>query len=64
MFKQWQDKVFTLGGAFTMDGSPSQLAGKKVLVAVTAGAHRLRPLRPDLTTAAKQYNELLASFAA
>lgn len=26
LFKQWQDKVFTLGWAFTMDGSASQLA--------------------------------------
>jgi glutathione-regulated potassium-efflux system ancillary protein KefG len=24
LFKQWQDKVFTLGWAFTMDGSASQ----------------------------------------
>lgn len=37
LFKQWQDKVFTLGWAFTMDGSASQLAGKKAVVAVTAG---------------------------
>lgn len=106
LFKQWQDKVFTLGWAFTMDGSPSKLAGKKAVVAVTAGvpAERYTPeglnkatletllssweatLRlcqldiqqpmvkvygtafglsgADLATAAKQYNELLASFAA
>ncbi|MEU2424411.1 NAD(P)H-dependent oxidoreductase [Streptomyces sp. NPDC007851] len=37
LLKQWQDKVFTLGWAFTMDGSPSKLAGKKAVVAVTAG---------------------------
>ena len=106
LFKQWQDKVFTLGWAFTMDGSASQLAGKKAVVAVTTGvpADHYTPegsnqatietllsnwhatLRlcqfdiqqpmvklygtafglseSDLTTAAKQYNELLASFAA
>lgn len=101
LLKQWQDKVFTLGWAFTMDGSPSKLAGKKAVVAVTAehytpeGANKatietllsnwhatLRLCQfdiqsmvklygtafgltdQDLTTAAKQYNELLASFAA
>ena len=37
LFKQWQDKVLTLGWAFTIDGSASQLAGKKAVVAVTAG---------------------------
>jgi transposase len=37
LFKQWQDTVLTLDWAFTMDGSPSQLAGKKAVVAVTAG---------------------------
>ncbi|MFE6828394.1 NAD(P)H-dependent oxidoreductase [Streptomyces sp. NPDC057690] len=37
LFKQWQDKVLTLGWAFTVDGSASQLAGKKAVVAVTAG---------------------------
>jgi len=37
LLKQWQDKVFTLGWAFTIDGSASQLAGKKAVVAVTAG---------------------------
>ncbi|MFD3718944.1 NAD(P)H-dependent oxidoreductase [Streptomyces sp. NPDC058674] len=105
MFKQWQDKVFTYGWAFTLDGSPSKLAGKKAVVAVTAGvpAEHYTPegtnkatletlfsnwhatlrlcqfgVQPmvelygtsfglsdeDLNTAAKQYNELLASFAA
>jgi glutathione-regulated potassium-efflux system ancillary protein KefG len=105
LFKLWQDKVFTLGWAFTMDGSPSQLVGKKAVVAVTAGipAEHYTPeganettleallsswhatlrlcqfdIQPmvkvygtafglsdeDLATAAKQYNELLASFAA
>jgi glutathione-regulated potassium-efflux system ancillary protein KefG len=105
LFKQWQDTVLNLGWAFTMDGSPSHLAGKKAVVAVTAGvpADRYTPegmnratldtllssweatlrlcqfdIQPmvelygtafglseeDLTTAAKQYNELLASFAA
>ncbi|MEE1751150.1 NAD(P)H-dependent oxidoreductase [Streptomyces sp. SP18CS02] len=105
LFKQWQDKVFTLGRAFTMDGSPSQLADKKAVVTVTAGvpAEHYTPegankttleallsswhatLRlcqfdtqpmvklygtafglsdADLTTAAKEDNELLASFAA
>lgn len=102
LFKQWQDKVFTLGWAFTVDGSASQLAGKKAVVAVTAEHYtpegsnqatletllsnwhatlRLRQFdiqQPmvkvygtafglsgeDLATAAKQYNELLASFAA
>ena len=37
LLKQWQDTVLNLGWAFTMDGSPSQLAGKKAVVAVTAG---------------------------
>ncbi|WP_326732530.1 NAD(P)H-dependent oxidoreductase [Streptomyces phaeochromogenes] len=105
LFKQWQDKVFTLGWAFTMDGSASQLAGKKAVVAITTGvpADHYTPeganqaaietllsswlatlrlfqfdIQPmvklydtafglsdeDLATAAKQYNELLASFAA
>ncbi|WP_323187425.1 NAD(P)H-dependent oxidoreductase [Streptomyces sp. NBC_00183] len=105
LFKQWQDKVFTLGWAFTMDGSASRLAGKKAVVAVTTGvpADHYTPeganeatietllsnghatlrlcqfdIQPmvklygtafglsdeDLATAAKQYNELLASFAA
>ncbi|MGW2911216.1 NAD(P)H-dependent oxidoreductase [Streptomyces asoensis] len=106
LFKLWQDKVFTFGWAFTLDGSASQLAGKKAVVAVTAGvpADHYTPegankatletllnsweatLRlcqldfqqpmvkvygtafglsdEDLNTAAKQYNELLASFAA
>jgi glutathione-regulated potassium-efflux system ancillary protein KefG len=104
LFKQWQDKVFTLGWDFTMDGFPSQLAGKKAVVAVTAGVPAehytlegtnkttleallgswhatlrlcqfdIQPMvklygtafglsDKDLTTAAKQYNELLASFA-
>jgi glutathione-regulated potassium-efflux system ancillary protein KefG len=105
LFKLWQDKVLTLGWAFTMDGTPSQLAGKKALLAVTTGvpAEHYTPeganqttletllsnwhatlrlcqfdIQPmvtlygtafgltdqDLTTAAKQYNELLASYAA
>lgn len=105
LFKQWQDQVFTLGWAFTMDGSPSQLAGKKAVVAVTAGvpAEYYMPegqngttleallsnwgaalrlcqfdIQPmvkvygtafglsdeDLSMAAKEYHELLASFAA
>lgn len=37
LLKQWQDQVFTLPWAFTVDGSTSQLAGKKAFVAVTAG---------------------------
>lgn len=105
LFRLWQDKVLTLGWAFTMDGTPTQLAGKKAVVAVTAGVHAedytpegwvkatletflssweatlrlcqfdLQPMftlystildlsDEDLATAAKQYNELLASFAA
>ncbi|MCX5189773.1 NAD(P)H-dependent oxidoreductase [Streptomyces sp. NPDC059837] len=105
LLKQWQDKVFTLGWAFTMDGSPSKLVGKKAIVAVTAGvpAEHYTPegankttletllssweatlrlcqfdIQPmvklygtafglsdqDLATAGKQYNALLASFAA
>lgn len=106
LFKQWQDKVFTFGWAFTIDGSASQLAGKKAVVAVTTGvpADHYTPegsnqatietllsnwqatLRlcqfdiqqpmvkvygtafglsdEDLATAAKQYSELLASYAA
>ncbi|MFI1708297.1 NAD(P)H-dependent oxidoreductase [Streptomyces griseoruber] len=105
LLKQWQDKVLTLGWAFTMDGSASRLAGKKAVVAVTAGvpAEHYTPegankttleallsswhatlrlcqfdIQPmvklygtafglsdqDLNIAAKQYNELLASFAA
>jgi glutathione-regulated potassium-efflux system ancillary protein KefG len=47
LFKQWQDKVFTLGWAFTMDGSASQLAGKKAVVAVSASSGR----RNDRATA-------------
>jgi glutathione-regulated potassium-efflux system ancillary protein KefG len=45
LFRQWQDKVLTHGWAFTMDGSASQLAGKKAVVAVTAGvpADRYQP---------------------
>jgi glutathione-regulated potassium-efflux system ancillary protein KefG len=105
LFKLWQDKVLTPGWASTMDGSPSQLVGKKAVVAVTAGvpAEHYTPegankttleallsswhatlrlcqfdIHPmvmvygtafglsdeDLVSAAKQYNELLASFAA
>jgi glutathione-regulated potassium-efflux system ancillary protein KefG len=41
LFKQWQDKVLTYGWAFTLDGSASQLAGKKAVVAV----HCRRPCR-------------------
>jgi len=104
LFKHWQDKVLTLGWAFTFDGSASQLAGKKAIVAVTTGvpADHYTPeganqatletllsnwratlrlcqfdIQPmvklhgtafglsddDLATAAKQYNELLASYA-
>lgn len=37
LFKKWQDEVFTLGWAFTVDRSASQLSGKKAVVAVTAG---------------------------
>jgi glutathione-regulated potassium-efflux system ancillary protein KefG len=37
LLKQWQDLVLTLGWAFTIDGTASQLAGKKAIVAVTAG---------------------------
>lgn len=37
LLKQWQDMVLTIGWAFTVDGSASQLAGKKAIVAVTAG---------------------------
>jgi glutathione-regulated potassium-efflux system ancillary protein KefG len=105
LFKQWQDKVFTLGWAFTIDGSPSQLAGKKAIVTVTAGVPAeyytlegqngttleallsnweatlrlcqfdIQPMvkvhgtafglsEEDLSMAAKEYNELLAAFAA
>ncbi|RHW23743.1 flavodoxin family protein [Nocardioides immobilis] len=105
LLKQWQDQVFTLGWAFTMDGSPSQLAGKKAIVAVTAGVPAeyytpegqngttleallsnwgatlrlcqfdIQPMitlygtafglsEEDLSMAAKEYHELLASFAA
>lgn len=106
LFKHWQDTVFTLGWAFTIDGSPSQLVSKKAVVAVTTGVPadhytpegankatietllnnweatlrlcQLDSQQPmfkvygtafglsdqDLTTAAKQYNELLVSFAA
>ncbi|MBT2551758.1 NAD(P)H-dependent oxidoreductase [Arthrobacter sp. ISL-5] len=104
LFRQWQDDVLTYGWAFTFDGSPSQLAGKKAVVAVTAGGSvesytpegmnkttietllgswdaTLRMCQLDiepmfkvygtvvglsdeeLTTAAKEYNELIASFA-
>ncbi|GAA2620929.1 NAD(P)H-dependent oxidoreductase [Streptomyces tubercidicus] len=105
LFRQWQDTVLTHRWAFTYDGTPSQLAGKKAIVAVTAGAAAdaytpegwikttLEPLLSNwdatlrlcqfdiqpmfklygttcgltdegLATAAKQYNELLTSFAA
>jgi len=105
LFKQWQDKVLTLGWAFTMNGSPSQLAGKKAIVAVTAGVPAeyytlegqngttletllsnweatlrlcqfdIQPMvtlygtafglsEEDLSMAAKEYHERLASFAA
>ncbi|MFE2425108.1 NAD(P)H-dependent oxidoreductase [Streptomyces hokutonensis] len=105
LFKLWQDKVLTLGWAFTMDGTPEQLAGKKAVVAVTAGVNAedyttegwikatvesllgsweatlrlcqfdIQPMfkvygtilglsDEELATAAKQYNELLASYAA
>lgn len=37
LLKQWQDLVLTLGWGFTVDGSASQLAGKKAIVAVSAG---------------------------
>jgi glutathione-regulated potassium-efflux system ancillary protein KefG len=52
LFKQWQDKVLTLGWAFTLDGSPSQLAGKKAVVAVTAGvpAEHYTPEGPNQAT--------------
>jgi glutathione-regulated potassium-efflux system ancillary protein KefG len=105
LFRQWQDTVLTHGWAFTYDGSPSQTAGKKAIVAVTAGGsaqtytpegmnkvsletllggwdatlrlcqfdiqpmYKLQgtifgPIDKDLTTAAKEYTELLATFAA
>jgi glutathione-regulated potassium-efflux system ancillary protein KefG len=105
LFKKWQDEVFTLGWAFTIDRSPSQLSGKKAIVAVTAGvpAEHYTPEGPnqatietllnswdatlrlcqfdiqpmvkvfgtafglsdeDLSMAAKEYSELLASFVA
>ncbi|AWN30500.1 hypothetical protein DKG71_34130 [Streptomyces sp. NEAU-S7GS2] len=103
LFRQWQDTVLTHGWAFTYDGTPSQLAGKKAIVAITSGgpAESYTPegmnkatietllsswdatlrlcqfdIQPmfklhgtafgaseDLATTAKQYNELLASFA-
>ena len=37
LLKHWQDLVLTLGWAFTFDGSASRLAGKRAIVAVTAG---------------------------
>ncbi|KQU02379.1 NADP(H) oxidoreductase [Rhodococcus sp. Leaf7] len=37
LFKLWQDKVFTMPFAFTPDRSPSQLSGKKGIVAATTG---------------------------
>lgn len=37
LFKKWQDEVFTIPFAFTVDGSESQLHGKKGIVAVTTG---------------------------
>lgn len=106
LFKQWQDKVFTLGWAFTMDGSASQLASTRrpsspspphvpadhytpegsnqaTIETLLGNWHAtlrlcqfdIQPMvklygtafglsDEDLATAAKQYNELLASFAA
>lgn len=37
LFKAWQDQVLALPFAFTMDGTPSQLIGKKAIVAATTG---------------------------
>lgn len=37
LLKQWMDTVLSMGFAFTFDGSPSEMRGKKVLVAVTIG---------------------------
>ncbi|MET7458128.1 NAD(P)H-dependent oxidoreductase [Streptomyces sp. NPDC005574] len=105
LFRLWQDRVLTIGWAFTMESTPEQLAGKRAVVAVTAGVNAedyspegwvkatvesllgsweailrlcqfdIQPMfkvhgtitglsDEDLATAAKQYNELLASFAA
>jgi len=105
LLKHWQDTVLTLGWGFTIDGSASKLAGKKAIVAVTAGVPQdhytpegqngitleallsnwratlrlcqfdILPMvtlygtafglpEEDLTLAAKQYQELLGSFAA
>ncbi|MER6952527.1 NAD(P)H-dependent oxidoreductase [Streptomyces sp. NPDC000618] len=37
LFRLWQDVVLTYGWAFTTDGTASQTAGKKAVVAVTVG---------------------------
>jgi len=37
MLKQWMDTVLSMGFAFTLDGSPSEMRGKQVLIAITVG---------------------------
>lgn len=37
LLKEWQDQVLKYGFAFTLDGSPSKLRGKEVLVSLTSG---------------------------
>ncbi|MFJ8201043.1 NAD(P)H-dependent oxidoreductase [Streptomyces sp. NPDC096152] len=37
LLKQWMDTVLTMGFAFTFDGSPSEMRGKQVQLAVTVG---------------------------
>lgn len=37
LLKEWQDQVLKYGFAFTLDGTPSKLRGKDVLVSLTSG---------------------------
>ena len=39
LLKQWFDKVLTINYAFTFDGTPSRLRGKKAWAAVTVGGN-------------------------
>ncbi len=40
LLKLWQDEVLKYGFAFTLDGTPSKLAGKEVVVFTTSGGHK------------------------
>lgn len=40
LLKEWQDQVLKYGFAFTLDGTPSQLRGREVLVSTTSGGSK------------------------